>query len=309
MKLKISKKVLNLSIGIVLSVAAIVLLNIYISKERNKMSSDLKRAFAEKYKSLGSVIVAKKDIPPGTEITSDMLETKVVPNKYIQPRAATSANRIVGMKTVVPINKGEQISLSKLLSPRIARGQSLAMATPVGKRAITINVDNIAGLMGMLRPGDYVDVIVLMAVPVRTEGGKQVKQMLTIPLFQNVLVLAVGNKLANIGEAKSSSWRISAKKTKAARASASEGVTLALLPKEASLLSFVSEQGRIRLLMRSPADARIEPIPPANWETFFEYIHPTLPGQPQQAPQQAIETPRRIEIYRGLEKGYITISK
>ena len=308
MKLKISKKRLNLSIGITLSIIAIVLLNIYLGKERNKMSEDLKRAFMERYKNLGSVIVAKKHIPPGAQITPNMLETKVVPNEYIQPRAATSANRISGMRTAIAIEKGEQISLNKLLSPGIARGKSLAMATPAGKRAITINVDNIAGLMGMLRPDDYVDVIVLMAVPTRTKEGKQVKQMqmLTIPLFQNVLVLAVGNRLAAIEEGESSRWKwAGAKETKTTKVSASGAVTLALLPREASLLSFVSEQGRIRLVIRSPADAIVQPIPPANWETFFEYISSTLPKQAQ----QVIQTPKRIEIYRGLKKDYITISK
>jgi hypothetical protein len=44
-------------------------------------------------------------------------------------------------------------------------------------------------------------------------------------------------------------------------------------PQEANLLTFAQEaQGKIRLVLRSPADAQIEPAEPASWDTLFQKI-------------------------------------
>jgi pilus assembly protein CpaB len=235
-----------------------------------------------------------------------MLETKVIPNRFVEPSAVTSLDRVSGMKVVVPIHKGEQITLNKLATVAQARGESLAMATPVGKRAITISVDQITGLSGMIKPGDYVDVIALLPIPVQRGDNKQTTQVATIPLFQKVLVVAVGNELISGGSGSKRKHVISFGSSRSsAKRKDTSIVTLALPPREASLLSFVAEQGRVRLVMRSPADAKVKLIPPANWQTLFQYIDSTLPKQPR----PVVREPKKIEIYRGLQKDYITISQ
>jgi pilus assembly protein CpaB len=303
------QKRLNIIIGIICVILAIVVLNFYITNERKKMAEALKRAFTEKYRDLVSVLVAKRDIPVGAEITADMLESKIIPKRYVEPQAATSLDKVTGKKTVVPIKKGEQIILSKLTSAvgiRPTKKRSLAMATPVGKRAITVKVDNIAGLAGMIKPGDYVDVIALIPIPAKTPEGKQVTQTATLPLFQNVLVLAVGKEIGGKEERGSKAgWMFG---NKFGKKDKTEGVTnlitLALAPQEASLLSFVSEQGKIRLVLRSPADAKVQPLPPASWDMLFQYVNSLLPQK-----RKEIKQPKKIEIYRGLNKDYITLSE
>jgi len=306
----VSKRV-NLIIGGILSIAAIVLLNLYITSKEKNIADDLKKAFTERYKTLTSVMVATQDIPRGSEVTANMVETQVIPEKYVQPQAATSLDRIAGMRVIASIAKGEQITLGKLTSPQKARARSLAMATPVGKRAITINIDNIASLAGMIRPGDYVDLFTIISAPMQTPEGKQIAQLVTIPLFQNVLVLAVGVQLAT-EEPPDSRFKLGTQKPQAPQQRGSSSlVTLALTPQEASLLSFVSEQGKIRLILRSPADAKVHPLPPANWETLFLYTNSLLPPKPGEEPKpiEIKREPRRIEIYRGLNKEYIAVSE
>jgi len=292
-----------LIIGIGLSIMAIFLINMYVIQQRKSMENSLKRSFQEKYKNMVAVMVAGKDIPRGAIIDSGMLETKVIPNKFVEPSAVTSLDRVAGMKVAVPIHKGEQITLNKLITVARARGESLAMATPVGKRAITISVDQISGLSGMIKPGDYVDVIAILTIPVK--GATQATQ--TIPLFQKVLVLAVGNKLIAGGSKNRRRPLISFGSSRSSSSNKKGNfiITLALYPRQASLLSFVAQQGIIRLVMRSPADAKVQPIPPANWQTLFQYIDSTLPKQPQ----PVVKEPKKIEVYRGLKKSYITISK
>ena len=79
-------------------------------------------------------------------------------------------------------------------------------------------------------------------------------------------------------------------------------ITLSLTPQEASLMAFIQEQGKIRILMRSPTDTKIEPLQPANWDTFFRHVMP-----------YAVKEDRKpdtyIEVYRGLNKENIPVYK
>jgi Flp pilus assembly protein CpaB len=84
-------------------------------------------------------------------------------------------------------------------------------------------------------------------------------------------------------------------------------ITLALTPQEASLIAFVQEQGKIRLTLRSPADSRVEMVLPASWDTLFQHIMP--PQAKTDAAAQQGQAPREIEIYRGLKKESLSLSR
>ncbi len=281
--------------SVVLALIAVFLVNMYLQEQNRSLRLQAKQEITKIQERLSSILVASKDIPKGVTIEADMLETKVIPKEYIQPQAVAYSERIIGMMTLVPFSKGEQITLSKLASAKQATSSSLAMATPVGKRAISITVDS---LMGMIKPGDYVDVIGLIPVPVQTQEGKQASQMAVMPLFQNVLVLAVGRNLGTLSS--------DARYKKEEDVASSPTITLALLPQEASLITFVQEQGKIRLVLRSPADSSVEPVQPASWDLLFQYL---MPKQAVVAETSPKEKGREIEIYRGLKKETITLSK
>lgn len=301
------QKKLPLIIGIVLAVLAVFMIKVYLDQQRRLANEAAQQRYEREKASQTPVLVAKKDIPRGSMVEPDSLEAKIIPNQFIQPQAVTSLDRISGMVTIAPISKGEQITLSKLMWPKeVATGGSLATATPVGKRAITISVDNISALLGMIKPGDYVDVIALLPVPVQSPEGQQTTQAAVIPLFQNVLVLAIGQEL---GGAPREEGGGRYKKEEAQQPSTL--ITLALTPQEAGLIAFVQEQGKIRLTLRSPTDAKIEPVQPASWETLFQYI---MPPEARQAAELSGQKPLEekegyVEIYRGLNKEKIPLSK
>lgn len=289
-----------LIIGAVLSLIAIVMVKLYVDQQRRAFREAAQRQLAQERANQTSVLVARADIPKGTPIEPDMLAAAIIPKEYIQPQAVTSLDRIAGMVTALPIAKGEQISLGKLISSQQAARGSLAMATPVGKRAVSITVDNISSLGGMIRPGDYVDVIAMAPIPVIAPDGKQTTQVSVIPLFQNVLVLAVGQDLGGLAPEVGSRYK------KETKAEPSPLITLALSSQEASLIAFMQEQGKIRLILRSPADSQIQPVVPASWDTLFMYL------APQEALKQAQreEAPKKVvEIYRGLQKEVVPLSR
>lgn len=287
-----------LIIGVILAMIAVFMTMVYIDQQRKVDQTRLQQRWEKMQASQTAVLVAKKDIPKGVAVDEAMFGTEIVLSKYVQPQAVTSMDRIVGMITIAPISKGEQITLTKLTNVRSAG--VLSEVTPVGKRAITISVDNISALAGMIKAGDYVDVIAMIPVPVTTPDGKQAVQPVTTPLFQNVLVLAVGQ------ETSATPKSASRYKTEEKR-QISPLITLALVPQEASLIAFVQEQGKIRLTLRSPADSKIEQLQPANWDTLFQYLAPKLSGK-----SVAQEEPKPIgyvEVYRGLNKEKVPLYK
>jgi pilus assembly protein CpaB len=298
---QIPKEKLFLIVGLILGIVAIFMVKTYVDQERAAERQKAKKALADIQAKQTAVLVAKKDIPRGVSIESEILEVAIVPNQYLQPQAVTSLHRIAGMVTLAPISKGEQISLSKLaFSQQGAAAGTLAAATPVGKRAITISVDNIAALSGMIRPGDFVDVIALVSMPQQTAQAKQVTQSTVMPLFQNVLILAVGQDRGAFQEA-------DARYKKEEKKEISPLITLALNPEEASLIAFVQEQGKIRLVLRSPEDSQIEPVQSANWDSLFQYLMSKGIVKPEAKEEpKAVES---VEIYRGLNKERIPLSK
>lgn len=294
------KQRIILIVGIVLAIVAVFMVKAYLDEQRRIMVVNTKKTIETIQANQSSVLVAKQDIARGAVISPDSLEVAIVPNKFVQPQAVTSLDRIAGMMTTVPISKGEQISLSKLTFPKHAG--ALADVTPIGKRAISVTVDNIAALAGLLKAGDYVDVIAMVPIPVQTAEGKQSAQVAVVPLFQNVLVLAVGRDLGAPKEERRYKQE-EARETNPA-------ITLALTPQESSLIAFVQEQGKIRLVLRSPSDSQIEPVQPASWDTLFQYIMPKRQEPPKE--EQKVEQPvppGYVEVYRGLNKEKMPMSR
>lgn len=298
------KQRLILIIGVVLALAAVFMTKVYIDQQRQAAEEDAKKRLASMQAHQTAVLVAKKDIPRGAAIEETMFETAIIPNKYVQPQAVTSLDRISGMVTVAPIAKDEQITLSKLTFAKQAGG--LAEVTPMGKRAITISVDNISALAGMIKAGDYVDVISMLPETVQTAEGKQVTQLTSIPLFQNVLILAVGQETSSQSKARPRFKRETETEEKKESAPL---ITVALEPQEANLIAFVQEQGKIRLTLRSPADTKVELLQPANWDTLLQYLASKSPAAKE---AQVREEPRPVgyvEIYRGLNKEKVPLYK
>ena len=296
----IEKQKLILISGIILGVMAIVMTKMYLDQQQLAVQARAKAALEAARSNQTSVLVAKQEIAQGVVIDPTMFDVSIVPNKFVQPQAVTSLDRIAGMVTVAPISKGEQISLSKLMADRRSRSADLAGVTPSGKRAITIVADSIASLSGMVRPGDYVDVLAIVPIPMQGVDGRVTAQTSVIPLFQNVLVLAVGQ---NTGGLVAQSGRYSEASSSSSSTTGNVLITVALGPQEANLIAFVQEQGKLRLVMRSPADARIEPMAPASWESFFNYVMP----KPEMSPM--VDTNEYIEVLRGLSKERVALSQ
>jgi pilus assembly protein CpaB len=266
MKIKILPLVVSVGCGLL----AVVLISVYLQqKERVIMGNKPKTV------SYAVAAVATLDVPKGTVIKESMVDLKKIPEDYLQPRVATSLERVVGKTTIADIAKGEQILLSKISYPEAEL--TLSMKTPPGKRAIAITVDAASSLGGAIKVGDKVDIIATIPIPVKNAEGKAAFQNGFFPLFQNVPVLAGGGGSAP-GEKGSAGTLI-----------------LALNPQEAAFVTLLQEQGKLKLALRGPNDVQYEPVQPATQEALIRYV---FGEQPQPPP-----LPPSVEIYRGVSKG------
>jgi len=289
MQIQAIKKYLPLIIGGICGLIAVVLINNYIKQQ----TEEAKKIVAQSQKNLVTVVVAKQDIPAGATIKGAMLAEVTLNRSMVQPRAAVSIDRVVDKIAIAPIAKGEQVLLNKVTVSE--ETGSLAMKVPSGKRAVTVSVDNISSVGGMIRPGDHVDIVGMVPIPTMNAEGKQVNQLATMPLFQDVLVLAVGQEFMSVSSAK--------KEEKST--TASPVITFALSPQEANLIVFVQEQGKIRLVLRSPGDTQLQQVAPASWDTLFRTVMPqAFPQEKAAAPAKPKKT---VEIYRGLNKEVKTL--
>ena len=184
-----------------------------------------------------TVLSAAQDIGRNTVITEVMLEEAAIPEQYVQAGALTKMEDAVGKVALAKIFRGQQV-LGAALIDSGSSAEGLAYTIPSGKRAVSVAVDEVSALDGMMMPGDKVDVAVTMDFNV---GGNGVSQ--TSIIIQNIQVLAVGRKLEGEGE----SWL--------EREGMEKTVTLAVTPAQAQSLILASERGSIRMLLRTPSDS------------------------------------------------------
>lgn len=140
---------------------------------------------------------------------------------------------------------------------------SLALKTPQGKRAVTVMVNSLAAVGGLLNPGDVVDVIARLSIPAGADlpEDPKTKKPVTAMVFQDLQVLAVNTNLEETGAYYDEQQNAAALK-----------VTVAVDPEEAGLLSFASHNGLIELALRSPQDTDHQMVKASTWKTLADYI-------------------------------------
>src|SRR4051794_24313554 len=119
------------TISLALAGMAVFMIWSYISSQEE----DLKKKYGGEQK----VVVAKRDIQEMYEVTENSIEEVAKPKNFIEPGYAKTKSEVVGFIAMVPIRKGEQITLNKIREPGIRTGLSKQVSP--GKRAVAIPVD------------------------------------------------------------------------------------------------------------------------------------------------------------------------
>lgn len=176
------------------------------------------------------VVVAKKDLRPGERLNADTLAIRQVPMAWAHSNAVQPDQfSLVDQRSIsVGIKAGEPLLWAMLEGQKVA---TFSRKVANGRRAITVPVDQINSISGLLEPGDRIDLLLTL----KNQDSTRLE-----PLLSNVEVLAAGQRLSGDGPAGTNS-RFST-------------VTLNVSPEEAQRVVLGREAGRLTALLRNPSD-------------------------------------------------------
>src|ERR687897_2746149 len=194
-------------------------------------------------KNLNKVAVAKVTIPIGSKIVAEQIMVVQFPKESTPDGAFDSPEKLAGRVAVVNIAAREPITESRLAAEGTAAG--LSAIIPEGYRAMTVKVDDAAGISGFIMPGTLVDVVVV----IDPEGNSRQNPISKIVL-QNIKVLASGQKIDKPEDER--------------EANSVKAVTLQVTPEQAEKLALASAEGKLQLVMRNQIDQGDEKTPGVN---------------------------------------------
>lgn len=146
-----------------------------------------------------TILVAAQTIQQGTLIDKKMIKELQVSDNSIFSDYIKDPTKIIGKYTKETIYGNEGFRSDRLLSEG---GDELSLRIDSNHRAISINVTGESGVSELLKPGDYVDIIVYLAE--KKDGAKVINTDLSKMILQNIKVLAVDKELSREDNTKNS---------------------------------------------------------------------------------------------------------
>lgn len=180
-----------------------------------------------------NVVVASGEIPIGTKLDITHMKTAAVPKASMQAGSASDPKTLVGRVVIRQLSTGDAITEQKMM-PKEGTSMAGVMSyiIPQGHRAVTVGVNEVAGVAGFVAPNNRVDIVLTTVLP------KNAEEKISKIILQNVTVLATGQ----ITEQKDGKPVVV------------PTVTLDLLPDDAEKLILAASKGSLQLLLRSVID-------------------------------------------------------
>jgi pilus assembly protein CpaB len=206
-----------------------------------------------------SVVVPRKAMNVGDEITKDSMAVREVPKEFA-PTSAVDPDRFdsaVGQKLAVSVRGGEP-----LVWQYLERGQNPSFSTRLnrGMRAFTMAIDEINSVSGMVQPGDRVDLILSLKPPKELIG--QVLPNQIFPLLQGVPILATGRQTnPTYDEAVGPGGQVQTRQYTT--------ITMELAPESIKRLLVAQEAGKITAILRNPEDQSPMPMESTDVTSLF----------------------------------------
>lgn len=216
------------------------------------------------------IVTAASEIPVGTKLEPTHFKLASWPKNALVQGYLTSPATLTGRVAIRAMSAGDVVTETKLLPQGEAAAGIMTYMVPQGHRAVTVAVNEVAGVAGFITPGSKVDVV--LTTPKPGSSGKE--ENISKIILQNVPVLASGQGTEQ----------------KEGKPVIVPTVTLDLTPENAEILivgggiNAGTNRGALQLLLRNAVDA-------AAVDTRGATIQKALTGA--QAPEQ-----RRTSVVR-----------
>ncbi len=210
------------------------------------------------------IVLTTRPLSVGTVIKPADIKIGKMPTEAF-PKGAFSKVEDVLDRGVISNMLLEEPILDGRLAPK-GSGLGLAPTIPVGMRAVTVRVNDVASVAGYVLPGMHVDVLVTGRPP----GGEG---DMTTTCLQNMLVLLAGQALQPDSRG---------------QAIQAPTVTLLATPDQAETLTLANVDGHIQLILRNSTDAEVEQTP----GRYVEELYSANRKKPAPAPSSEEPKPR-----------------
>lgn len=269
-----ARALLILGIALILGAATVVLMNRYLQ---------MQVAEPEPVETIVTtpVVVAATDLGAGQHLAETEVRLVDWPDDSVPDGAFNSIRELLGEAppvVLIDIRRGEPLMRHRL-SPHGARG-GLPSRIPEDMRAITIPVNEIRGVAGFPRPGDYVDVIHT------TSLGRVDDRPVARVILQNARLLGIDQ----ISSTDDTDPHI-------ARAA-----TLLVTPYDGQRLSLAQRTGEVGLMLRNEFDASLVEDRVASYQELLatDTQPVVITRRERRDPEVEVIRPE-VEVIRGLD--------
>ncbi len=208
---------------------------------------------------LVKVYVVKQPIPKGLAgeqaISQDYVRVGEMPQEYRPGSAVSNIDDIKNKVAINALSPGQVVVDGQFVDPNVAQ-VTFAQQVPAGQVAISISVDQVHGVAGLLLPGDKVNILVST-----TDRNDEKRKIMNV-MYQNVNILAIGTKTAPQAGAVAKEESETATQTTAA----DSGLITFSVPLEAAQRIALAHTGAdggssIYLALVSPDNTPVDPRP------------------------------------------------
>lgn len=246
----------------------------YVLQGLEEPQQPVETAQAEAPRSV-EVYVPATELAAGAIITPEKLSTMPIAEGAITAEMVRAGDagslELVGSVARQVLPKGVPVARSAVVQPG-ERG-FLAAVLPKGRRAISIPIGEVAGVSGLVLPGDRVDIILTYSVSGETiEAARDIRASETV--MRNIRVLALDQRLTK--------EEIPDEEGKKALTPIARTATLEVTPSEAELITLASNLGTLSMVLNSIRDGGDE-IEVASVEALRNGVGPTGSGWPAQS--------------------------
>jgi Flp pilus assembly protein CpaB len=279
MAIENKKQILLIAAAVVIGVIATLLTSNYVTTSIEQKTQELHDQYEQQQKQMAAQMQQKSEQQMGA------LREEIGRVRQEQQQAMQQATEAMRAQQAA----AQQAAQQALRATKVKRsGTLLTNKTPSGKRAVTVMIDSLNAVGGLLNAGDFVDVIAHLNMP----EGTDKKKTITAMVFQDLQVLAINTNLDDPGAYDDQ------------QNSSSLKVTFAVDPQEAGLLAFANKNGKIELALRAPNETDKQTVKASTWKTLADYVLQNQGSDlevKEENPVAAKEQPDKpyIQIFRG----------
>lgn len=265
--------------ALVVGVLAFWLVRGYLASQEAEIRRQVLQGLAD----VTEVVVARRTLPVGAVISGSTVAVAELPAAHVPPRAVTPSEFAKAKGKVLErrLATGEILQFDFLAGTVVERFSGLLEP---GERAVSLQVSSLQTYAGMLLPGDYVDLYVMLS------PEDDDKKPRLVPVLRRVKVLAAGAQ--PLRTADQDFQRLG---KGGARYNM---ITVGVDRKQAEHLLLARQVGEIAFLLRSPEDKSTGLADPslalfgarATSKNGYWYISTNVPEGELRAPGQSTET-------------------